>query len=150
MIFRRFINDYLINHIIDEQSVKDNRRIVLCGISLGGMLSYHAACSNDKVYAIMVSSLADTRKKDVQIQLSKNKLLGIYSLPLLNLFKVFTDSIKIPIRYTTKMWAMANDPTFVEMLKRDEIGSGGKVCLKFLRTLMQYQPTIEPENFEPE
>ncbi len=137
----------LINHLIDQELEKDNREIVLCGISLGGMLSYHVACSNNNVSAIMVSSLADTREKDVQLQLSKNNLLGRYALPMLNFFKVFTDSVKIPIRHTTKMWAMANDPSFVEKLKKDKIGSGGKVYLRFLRTLMQYQPTIEPEDF---
>ena len=137
----------LINYLIERESVKDNRKIVLCGISLGGMLSYHVACSNEKVYAIMVSSLADTRKIQVQKQLSKTNLMARVSLPLLNLFKGLTDSIKLPIRHTTKMWAMANDPSFVKKLKKDKIGSGGKVYLKFLRTLMQYQPCVEPENF---
>lgn len=137
----------LINDMVNQESEKDNRKIVLCGISLGGMLSYHVACLNKSVSAIMVSSLADTRKKEVQMQLSKNKLLGSLSLPLLNVTKIFTDTIKVPIKHTTKMWAMANDPSFVKKLKQDTVGSGSWVYLKFLRTLMAAQPHIEPENF---
>ena len=138
----------LINDIVNIERKKDDRSIVLCGISLGGMLSYHVACINDGVMAIMVSSLADTRRKEVQNQLSKNKLLGTISLPFLNFTKAVSDSIKVPIKLTTKMWAMANDPSFVKKLKQDKIGSGSWVYLKFLRTLLQAQPAIEPEDFD--
>ena len=137
----------LINDIVDIETEKDDCSIVLCGISLGGMLSYHVACSNDNVKAIMVSSLADTRKKEVQLQLSKNKLLGVLSLPLLNFTKIVSDSVKVPIKHTTKMWAMANNSSFVKKLKQDRIGSGSWVYLKFLRTLLQAEPSVEPENF---
>ena len=138
----------LINHLVDLESQKDSRKIVLCGISLGGMLSYHVACQNKSVFAIMVSSLADTRTLAVQQQLSKNKLIGKLSPSFLNFSKSITDSIKVPIKHTTKMWAMANNPSFVKKLKQDKIGSGSWVYLKFLRTLLHAQPAVEPEDFD--
>ena len=136
----------LLNDLIDKESV-ENKKIVLCGISLGGMLSYQVACKNKKVIALMVSSLADTSDKSTQIQLAKNKIIGTMSIPILNAAKRYTDHLKVPIKYTTKMWAMANDTSFVDKLKKDKVGSGSWVYLKFLRTLFEAKPEIEPESF---
>lgn len=138
----------LVNDLITREVEKDNKKVLLCGISLGGMLSYHAACLNKHVVGLMVSSLADTRKKEVQIQLAKNKLIGQFGAKSLSVFKGITDNIKVPIKITTKMWAMANDPSFVDKLKKDKVGSGSWVYLKFLRTLFEAKPSIEPEHFD--
>ena len=137
----------LLNELVNKEAEKNNKRIVLCGISLGGMLSYQVACQNKNVSALMVSSLADTRKKDIQIQLSKNKIIGSFALTFLNATRIVTDNMKIPIKITTKMWAMANDPSFVDKLKKDSVGSGSWVYMKFLRTLFEAQPEKEPEEF---
>lgn len=136
----------LLNDLVNKEAECD-KKIVLCGISLGGMLSYQVACKNKNVFALMVSSLADTRKKNVQLQLAKNKFLGKYAFSFLNVSKYFTDNIKIPIKITTKMWAMANDPSFVEKLKKDRVGSGSWVYMKFLRTLFEAHPEKEPKDF---
>lgn len=61
--------------------------------------------------------------------------------------KAVTDNIKVPIKATTKMWAMANDQSFVRLLKKDKVGSGSWVYLKFLRTLFEAKGDIEPEAF---
>lgn len=133
--------------LIDKEVEKDGNPILLCGISLGGMLAYHAACKNKNVVGLMVSSLADTTQKEVQIQLSKNKILGKTGYSFLKGTKQLSDAIKVPIKMTTKMWAMANDPSFVKKLKKDKVGSGSWVYLKFLRTLFEAIPFIEPEEF---
>jgi len=95
----------------------------------------------------MVSSLADTRRKNVQLQLAKNKTVGKYAFSFLSATKIITDNMKIPIKVTTKMWAMANNPSFVDKLKKDKVGSGSWVYMKFLRTLFEANPKIEPEDF---
>ncbi len=138
----------LASALIDKEIEKDGKPIILCGISLGGMLTYHTACINPKVKGIMVSSLADTTDPKVQIQLSKNDVLGKTGAKTLSALKRLTDNIKIPIKITTKMWAMANDQTFVDKLKKDKVGSGSWVYLKFLRTLFEAKPAIEPEKFK--
>tara|TARA_B110000014_G_C20093942_1_gene573140 strand:- start:638 stop:1576 length:939 start_codon:yes stop_codon:yes gene_type:complete len=136
----------LLNDLVDKELEK-NKKIVLCGISLGGMLSYQVACQNKNVDALMVSSLADTRRKNVQLQLAKNKIVGKYAFSFLSATKMITDNMKIPIKVTTKMWAMANNPSFVDKLKKDKVGSGSWVYMKFLRTLFEANPKIEPEDF---
>ena len=50
----------LVFDLVEAESTLHKKPIVLCGISLGGMLSYQVACLSGKVDAIMVSSLADT------------------------------------------------------------------------------------------
>lgn len=137
----------LVNALINKEVARDGKKVMLIGISLGGMLSYHAACRNKNVVGLMVSSLADTTKKEVQIQLSKNKLLGTLAYKSLRNLKAITDNIKIPIKATTKMWAMANDQSFVSLLKKDKVGSGSWVYLKFLRTLFEAKAEVEPEQF---
>ena len=137
----------MVDALVTAELKKDNKPVVICGISLGGMLAYHSACLNKNIKGIIVSSLADTTDPKVQIQLSKNNLIGKTGAKTLSALQKVTDNIKIPIRITTKMWAMANDQTFVQKLKKDKVGSGSWVYLKFLRTLFEAQPAIEPEDF---
>ena len=137
----------LVNELVNQELEKSKTPIVLCGVSLGGMLAYQVACLNKNISGLIVTSLADTRKKSVQIGLSKNKWLGAISPTLLSGMSGITDDIKIPIKWTTKMWAMANNPEFVKALKNDKIGSGSAVYLKFFRTLFEVSPEIEPEDF---
>jgi alpha-beta hydrolase superfamily lysophospholipase len=137
----------LVVDLIEAEHQKDGKPILLCGISLGGMLSYHAACRSAKVTGIMVSSLADTTRLEVQLQLSRNKVLGKSSYKVLKSLSKLTDNVKVPIKATTKMWAMANNQEFVRLLKKDKVGSGSWVYLKFFRTLFEAKAAIEPENF---
>lgn len=137
----------LVNALVDAEMKKDGKPIILCGISLGGMLAYHAACINTKIKGILVSSLADTSDPIVQVQLSRNNFMGKTGAKTLGALKLFTDNIKVPIKMTTKMWAMANDEIFVNKLKKDKVGSGSWVYLKFLRTLFEAKAEIEPEKF---
>lgn len=137
----------LVDALVNAEMIKDKRPVILCGISLGGMLAYHAACLNKNIKGVIVSSLADTSNPVVQVQLSRNAFMGKTGAKTLGLLKALTDNIKVPIKMTTKMWAMANDESFVKKLKNDKVGSGSWVYLKFLRTLFEAKPTIEPENF---
>ena len=93
----------------------------------------------------MVSSLADTRKKNVSCNINKF-LGGKYAFSFLNVSKYLQITLRYPL-VTTKMWAMANDPSFVEKLKKDRVGSGSWVYMKFLRTLFEAHPEKEPEDF---
>lgn len=137
----------LVVALIEREKDKDGKEIVLCGISLGGMLSYQAACKSNHVKGLMVTALADTRKKSIQRQLSKNKLMGVLGVAFAKKMGWAFDGVRFPIKLTTKMWAMANNKEFVQKLLDDKVGSGGKVYLKFLRTLFEASPAIEPERF---
>ena len=138
----------LVVALIEKEHQKDGKPIVLAGISLGGMLSYQATCKSDKVKGLIVTTLADTRREDIQIQLSKNKFMGTKGVSMTKRLSKFTDGMKIPIKATTKMWAMANNKEFVRLLQKDKVGSGSWVYVKFLRTLFEAAPPIVPEKFD--
>ncbi len=138
----------LVVDLIEREKEKDGKPIVLCGVSLGGMLSYQAACKSPNVEGLIVTALADTRKKEVQKQLSKNQLMGTFGVAFTKAMGWAVDGVKIPIKATTKMWAMANNEEFVARLMKDKVGSGSKVYVKFLRTLFEAGPDVEPELFQ--
>ena len=131
-----------------QKEMNDQQSIILCGVSLGGMLAYQVACVNSNVKGLVVTSLADTRLKDVRAGLARNRIFGSFSSIVFNGLKRSLDNVKIPIRWTTKMWAMANDRNLVTALKRDSVGSGSSVYLKFIRTLFEVAPAIEPFDFD--
>jgi alpha-beta hydrolase superfamily lysophospholipase len=137
-----------ISDLIDIEYAKDNKPIVLFGLSLGGMLAYQVAAKNDKVRGIIVTTLADPRYKSVKDDLAKNKFLSRIGLPIGIFFKPISDPIKLPIRWVCKMDRITNDKAFSSVFSKDKLGGGSNIKLKFLRTYMNFIPAIEPENFK--
>jgi pimeloyl-ACP methyl ester carboxylesterase len=43
---------------------------------------------------------------------------------------------------------VANDPEIARLASEDPIGGGNSVPLRFMRSLLTIQPTIEPEDFD--
>jgi len=52
--------------LIDVELAKDNRPVVLYGLSAGGMLTYHVAAKNKKVKAIVGMTFLDTSNQKVK------------------------------------------------------------------------------------
>lgn len=136
-----------ISDFIDFERSKDNRPIVLFGLSVGGMLAYQVAAKNKNVKGIIVTTLADPRSPAVRDDLARNLFLSRVGLPLVNIFKVFSDSFKLPIKWLCKMDKITNDAAFSKVFSNDALAGGSKIKLRFLRTYMNFIPAIEPENF---
>lgn len=134
-------------HLIEQEQLKDDKPIVLFGISLGGMLAYQVACLAKNIKGLIVTTLADTTQFKVTKVLAKNSIMASAGSKFMNGAPSITDGVKIPIRHTTVMSKMANNPDFVRLLIKDKVGSGSKVHLKWLRTLQTTKATIAPENF---
>ena len=136
----------IVSDLIDLEFQIDGKPIYIFGMSLGGMLAYQVASVNKHVKGIAVTALADTTTKEVRLKLSRDYFSGTYGAKILNKFSSLLDGIKVPIKETTNMWAMANNQDFVKLLKKDKVGSGSWVHLKFLRTLMNTK-SMPAENF---
>lgn len=136
-----------LSDFVDAELIKDNRPIVLLGLSVGGMLAYQVAVKNKNVKAIIVTTLADPRSQKVRDDLAGNLLLSRIGLPLSNFFKFFSDSIKLPIKWVCKMDKITNDVSFSKIFLNDNLAGGSKIRLRFLRTYMNFIPALEPENF---
>lgn len=136
-----------VSDLIDAELAKDNRPIVLMGLSVGGMLAYQVASKNNKVKGIIVTTLADPRSKEVRDDLAKNKLISRVGLPIANFMKPVSDHIKLPIKWLCKMDRITNDKEFSKVFSNDILAGGSKIKIRFLRTFMKYKPLIEPVNF---
>ena len=68
----------LVNELVNQELKKSKSPVVLCGVSLGAMLAYQVACMNKNINGLIVISLADTRKKSVQMGLSKINGLALF------------------------------------------------------------------------
>ncbi|MCC5814466.1 MAG: alpha/beta hydrolase [Leptospira sp.] len=137
----------MLSDLIDKER-EDGKKIFVFGLSIGGMLSYHAVAKNKKVDGLIVTTLADLRDHHVRDTASANLFLSRVGIPLNNVFSWFTDPIHVPIKWLTKMDLITNDPKFSSEFESDPYAGGGKVSFRFLRTLMNYEPDVEPENFD--
>lgn len=136
-----------VSDLVDLELSKDNRPVILFGLSVGGMLAYQVAAVNKNVKKIIATTLADSRSKAVRDELSRNLFLSRIGFPFIKAFQKLTDSTKIPIRWLCKMDKITNDPAFSSIFSNDKLAGGSKVELRFIRTYMNYDPELEPENF---
>ena len=55
-------------------------------------------------------------------------------------------SLRVPIRWLVNMRAMSNTPELVDVVVGDELGGGNRVLLGFLRSYLDHEPAMEPED----
>ena len=135
---------------IDSELARDDKPIVLYGLSAGGMLAYHVACLEPRVRGVVgmcFLDLLDQRVTDMcspfplfieRTSIAMLKTFG--AIPLLN-------RIKLPMKLICKMSSLVNDSALLKTLLRDRHSAGAWVSLQFLNSLFNYRPAVEPENF---
>jgi len=133
--------------LIDAELARDGRPVVLFGVSLGGLLAYHAAARSKKIIGLCATTLADPREPEVRQGFARTRLLGSAGLWLLQRLHPLTDGLPLPMRYMSKMNRISNIPELAHICERDPLGGGNWVPARFLRTLMNTVPDIEPEEF---
>lgn len=134
---------------IDYELAKDHRPIFLYGLSAGGMETYHVAAKNKKVSGIIGMTFLDQRNHDVRMTTTNNRFWGKFGTGLAELScNMGLASFKIKMSVPSKMTALVNDPACLKIMLADKTSAGAKVNMKFLATYMNYQPEIEPEDFD--
>jgi alpha-beta hydrolase superfamily lysophospholipase len=136
-----------VSDLIDREVARDGKPVVLFGVSLGGLLAYHAAAASKKVIGVVATTLADPREGSARRQLASHPLLGTLGLWLLERLAPLTDGLPLPMAKVTKMDKISNDPRLSALVAGDRLGGGSWVPARFLRTLMTYAPLLEPEAF---
>jgi alpha-beta hydrolase superfamily lysophospholipase len=147
---RRFVYSLWIDCVVDlisAELARDGRPVVLFGVSLGGLLAYQAAARSRRVAGLVATTLADTREAEVRRGFARTELLGSAGLWLLDNLRLLTDGVPMPMRYMSRMNRISNKPELSALCERDRLGGGNWVPARFLRTLMQSAPDIEPEDF---
>lgn len=130
-----------------RQRARTNRPVVLFGCSLGGYLAYSAAAKSKDIAGIIATTLADPRLPVVQRQFARFSWLGRLAPHTLPLMDSLCGSLRVPIRWVSRMSAIANDPKLAGVFLTDPYGGGNAVPVHFMRSLFEAAPAIEPDQF---
>jgi alpha-beta hydrolase superfamily lysophospholipase len=133
--------------LIEAEIARDGRPVVLFGVSLGGLLAYHAAARSKRVVGLVATTLADPREPAVRQGFARTRALGSAGLWLLDALAPVTDGLPLPMRFMSKMDRISNKPELAALCSTDPLGGGNWVPARFLRTLMYTAPDVEPEDF---
>jgi pimeloyl-ACP methyl ester carboxylesterase len=142
--------DLVVDFLAYEQS-RDDRPIVLYGLSAGGMLTYHVAAKAPKgsLRGIVGMTFLDQRNQKVRDDTSHDKLTSRVGAPLMSAL-AHTPAARVPVPMTmaSKMSALVNDRAALKVMTADRTSGGNWVPIRFLASYMNYVPAVEPENFD--
>ncbi|MGZ0153504.1 alpha/beta hydrolase [Kribbella sp. WER1] len=135
--------------LVDAELAKDDRPIVLYGLSAGGMETYHVAALNKKVAGIVGMTFLDQRSLRVRVETAFDPLTGLVGAPLMKaLAKTPVRGLRVPMRWVSKMRALVNDQDAKRVTYADPTSAGNNVTIAFLDSYLNYQPVTEPEDFD--
>lgn len=135
--------------LIDTELAKDDRPIVLYGLSAGGMLTYHVAALSKKVKGIVGMTFLDNSLQQVRDETALNTFMSRVGGPMLH-FSAHTPlaSMRMPMTLASKMNALVNDPDALKVWLSDKRSAGNAMTMGFLSSYLAYRPTVEPESFD--
>ncbi len=118
------------NDLIEVERQKDNRPIMLYGLSAGGMLTYHVAAKNKHVKGIVGMTFLDTSNPQVRNEVSINKFIGRVGSPINHLTaKTPLASIRLPMRWVSKMHKLVNNDEALDVFLKDRTSAGNAVSI---------------------
>lgn len=134
--------------LIDAELARDDRPIVLYGLSAGGMLTYNVASRSQKVKAIVGMTFLDNRDPQVLDVTAKNLLVSRVGTPLMGaLAKTPLKKMRMPMSQAGKMSTLCNSDEAMKVFMRDKTSAGNWVSIAFLDSYMSHVPEIEPQDF---
>jgi len=134
--------------LIDVELAKDQRPIVLYGLSAGGMLAYHTSALSKKVKGIVGMTFLDQQVQQVRDETALNFLMSRIGVPLTHwAAKTPLAALRMPMSLASKMSALVNNKAALKACLKDRTSAGKWVTMKFLSSLTTYKPVVEPEAF---
>ncbi|KEZ05716.1 lysophospholipase [Burkholderia sp. MSh2] len=134
--------------LVDAERAKDDRPIVLYGLSAGGMLTYHVAALNGKVDGIVGMTFLDQRLQQVRDETARNVFMSRVGGPMMHIAAMTPlKSMRVPMTLASKMSALVNDPDALKVWLSDRTSAGNAMTMAFLDSYMSYRPAVEPEDF---
>lgn len=134
--------------LVEAEAQRNGRPVALFGMSIGGYLAYLTAAQGRKATGVIATTLADPRLPIVRDQFAKHPKLNQVLAPLMPLVATLLGSLRLPIKWFSKMDEIANNPEMARLLCDDPVGGGNRVPLRFMRSLLGIWPAIEPEDFD--
>jgi alpha-beta hydrolase superfamily lysophospholipase len=139
----------LLCELVVKLHTQTGRPVVLCGASLGGYLAYLVAARLDKglVAGIIATTLADPRTPLVKRQFARNSAV-LAMMPMMPLVSALLGSLKLPIKWFTRIHAMSNNARLNRVVAADPFGGGRWVPIHFMQSIFSVRPDKEPELFD--
>lgn len=137
----------LAGYLIDQVKANDSLPLFIFGLSAGGMLAYQAAALNPKVNGVIATNLLDQRMVKVRDYSSGNLVVSRMGVPLLGLLSKLNIGLMLPMKAVANMKAIVNNKEMCSLLLKDKTASGTKVPVRFISTLLNVSPAVEPEEF---
>lgn len=138
----------LASDLVNEELARDDRPVVLYGLSAGGMETYHVAALNGRVKGIVGMTFLDQRVPRVRDETARNLVTARVGIPFVHaLARTLLGRLKLPMAMAGKMSALVNNPDALRVFLADRTSAGAWVSLKFLSTYMSYEPAVELEAF---
>jgi len=135
--------------LIDAELARDPRPIVLYGLSVGGMETYHVAALNRKVKGIVGMTFLDQRLQQVRDETALNLFMSRVGGPMSTwAARTPLAGLRLPMSLASKMHALVNDKAALKACLADKTSAGNWVTMCFLASYMNYVPAMEPEAFD--
>ncbi|MGP4015262.1 alpha/beta hydrolase [Saccharopolyspora sp. 5N708] len=133
--------------LIDAERARDDRPIVLLGISTGGRLAYDVAARADGAVAgVIATCLADPRRDEVRRRLAARPEMAKW-VGLLALIAKPLGMTRVPVHWLANIAAVSNHAQFANLVWADTIGGGSWLTLTFARSCLTTPPAVPPERF---
>lgn len=142
--------DLVVDFLAYEQS-RDDRPIVLYGLSAGGMLTYHVAAKAPKgtLRGIVGMTFLEQRNQQVRDDTAHDKFISRVGAPCMRLLaRTPLARMPFPMTVASKMSALVNDKRALKAMTADRTSGGNWVPIKFLDSYLNYAPAVEPADFD--
>ncbi|WP_019204245.1 alpha/beta hydrolase [Tsukamurella sp. 1534] len=137
------------SELVDAERAKDDRPVVLYGLSAGGMETYHVASINRGIAGIVGMTFLDQRSPKVRRDTAFDPVTGTLGAPVMKaLARTPLRSARVPMRLVSKMRALVNDPGAKRACYADRTSAGNLVSVAFLDSYLNHVPAVEPEDFD--
>ncbi|AHH19945.1 putative hydrolase, alpha/beta hydrolase family [Nocardia nova SH22a] len=142
----QMVTDYLAH-----EKTRDDRPIVLYGLSAGGMVTYDVAAHAPRgtLSGIVGMTFLDQRRKEVWQATAHDKFsatVGTKGIEMLAHSPM--KGMEYPMAMASKMSALCNDEDAMKVFLADKTSAGNVATMKFLDTYHTYAPDIEPPDFD--
>ncbi|GAA3949513.1 alpha/beta hydrolase [Gordonia caeni] len=137
--------------LIAAERARDDRPIVLYGLSAGGMLAYHvaAALPKDSLAGIVGMTFLDQRVRRVRDGTAHDLLTSRLGVPAMGLVAdTPLGRLRYPMRAASKMSKLVNNREAMRVLNKDKSSASNAMTLAFLSSYMTYAPATEPAEFD--
>ena len=141
----------LVTDYLTHERGRDDRPIVLYGLSAGGMLAYHVAAHAPRgtLSGIVGMTFLDQRRPAVWRASAHDAVTARLGTPLISMAaKTPLRAVRYPMSLASKMSALANDPGAMRVFGKDRTSAASWVSVKFLDEYRRYTPDVEPADFD--